>query len=139
MVSLIKLFKGMVFTALLSKTVRGTLISTVMKSIGRILRPSTVLSAGAFIAALLNQRKIADQPSCKPKNFQTLLENTLASMLLKSTKGRGVTFTEEEATSAISAIMATLMRSVEGFAAEGRQDKKSLIIESNDYSVDCEK
>ena len=135
MVSLTKLIKGIVFTALLTKSVRGTLTSTLMKSIGRILRPSTILSVGAFIAALLNQKKSSDRPANRPKNFQTLLESTLASMFLKSTKGSGVTFTEAEATSAISAILATLARSIEGIASEGHQDNKNRVIECNDYKV----
>ncbi len=138
MVSLIKLVKGIVFTALLSKTVRGTLTSTLMKSLGRILRPSTILTVGAFIAALLNKSKSADQPADRPKNSQTLLESTLASMLLKATKGSGVTFTEAEAASTINTILSTLMRSIEGFSLEGRQDNKNRIIESNDYKIVCD-
>jgi len=139
MVSLTKLVKTIVFTALLSKAVRGTFTSTLMKSLGRILRPSTILAAGAFIAALLNQGKNADQPADRPRNFQTLLEGALASMLLKSTKGSGITFTEAEATSTTRAILSKLMSSMEGFSSEGRQDNKSRVIESSDYSVVYEK
>ncbi|MFB3766045.1 MAG: hypothetical protein ACE14P_12475 [Methanotrichaceae archaeon] len=139
MVSLTKLVKTIVYTALLSKAVRGTLTYTLMRSLGRILRPSTILTIGAFIAALLNQGKSADRHAGKPKNFQTLLEDAFVSMLLKSTKGSGVRFTEAEATSTISAILNTLMRSVEGFSIEGRQGNKNRVIESNDYKVVYEK
>ena len=135
MVSLMKLVKTMVFTALLSKAVKGTLVSTLMKSLSRVLRPSTILTVGAFIAALLNQRKSADRPADRPNNFQTLLESALASMLLKSTKGSEVTFTGAEATSTVNAILSTLIRSMEGFPSEGRQDNKNRVIESNDYKV----
>ncbi|MGA9099500.1 MAG: hypothetical protein WB392_11290 [Methanotrichaceae archaeon] len=139
MVSLIKLVKGIVFTALLSKAVRGPLMSTLMKSLSRILRLSTIITVGAFIAALLNRSKSADQPANRPKNFQTLLESTLASMLMKSTKGSGVTFTEAEATSTINAILSILMRSIEGFQSVGRQSNTNRVIESNDYKVVYEK
>ncbi len=131
MVSLIKLIKGIVLTALLSKTVRGTLTTALTKSLGRILRPSTILTVGAFIAALLKSDKSTD----RPKNFQTLLENTLASMLLKTTKRSGITFTEAEAASTINAILSTLMRSIEGVPSVGYQDNKNRVIESNDYRV----
>ncbi len=139
MVSLIKLVKTIVYTALLSKAVRGTLTYTLMRSLGRVLRPSTILTISAFIAALLNQGKSADRPADKPKNFQTLIEDTLASMLQKSTKGSGVRFTEAEATSTINIIRNILTRSVEGFSTEGRQGNKNRVIESNDYKVIYEK
>ena len=135
MVSLSKLVKAIVFTALLSKTVRGTLTSRLMKSLGSILRPSTILAAGAFIATLLNQSKSDDQSADRPRNYQTLLENTLASTLLKATNGCGVTFTEAEAASAINTILSSLMRSIEGFSPEGRQDNTNRVIESSDYKV----
>lgn len=137
MASLMKLIKGIIFAALLRNAARGNLTSTLIRSVSRILRPSTILAAGAFIASLM--RHTSSQPADRPKNFQTLLESTLASMLLRATKGSGVTFTEAEAASTINAILFALLRSIEGLPSEGRQYDKNRIIESSDYSVAYEK
>lgn len=132
MVSLIKLVKGMVFTALFSKTARDTLTHILIKPLGKTLRLLAVSTVSMVIASLLG-RKEADRS--QSRNSRTVIESFIDSMLSKPEKGNSATVTEKEAIAAISAILATLMRSVEGLASEGRQDNKSRVIESNDYKV----
>lgn len=135
MVSLIKLAKAIVVTALLNKAVRGTLIYALLKPFRRILRLSTVSVIAAIVAALLSQKKGIDKD--QPRSSQTLIESVIESMLGRPEKGKGnkEAFTEQEAASAISAILANLLRSMEGLSSEGRQDDKKRVIESKDYKV----
>ncbi len=133
MVSLIKLVKAMVFTALLNKTIRGTLMYALLKPFSSVLRLSTVSMIATIIAALLSQKKDADKDQLR--RSKTLIDSIIESMLLKPEKGNSATYAEQETSSAIGAMLAALLRSIEGMPKEEGQSDKNRVIEINDYKV----
>lgn len=132
MVSLTKLVKATVFTALFNKTVRDTLTYTLIRPLGRILQLSAATIVSAAISALLGQKGANKD---QQRSSRTVFESFIDSMLSKPGKGNSGKVTEREAIAAISAVLAALLRSVEGLSSEGQQASKNRVIESKDYKV----
>jgi len=112
MVSLVTLTKAAVVAALLNKEIRQTIVSKLIKSMNGSNR------------------------SGNSDRLSALIEEILAIMLLRSTKGKGSWTLQPTTISAISALLATLMR-----PKEERHDSKGKdrIIDIDDFTIVGEK
>ncbi len=130
MVKLMKLMKAVMGTALLSKALKGILTAALLKSANGTSRASAVSMADELTDALTN----LGRNGIRSGYLQALLKGALAFALLRSMRGSGVGATQPGMVSTFSALLVTIMRSM-----ERQHDDSGRVIDVDDFTIVDEK
>lgn len=130
MVKLMKLMKAVIGTALLSKALKSILTAALLRSAKGTSRASAASMADELTDALTNLGRNGSRSGY----LQALLKSALAFALLQSMKGSGVGATQPGMISTFSALLVTIMRSM-----DRQHDDSSRVIDVDDFTIVDEK